>query len=99
MALVVPAAIFLRSYIFKAYWAGDTVHPKSYLKGMLGVWATIEIGGVLALVGCLVSHSLLPNLLPALVAFMLFTPLWPSGLAMVRHCGNQDDPSEYKEPR
>ncbi len=99
MAVVVPAAIFWRSRLFKPYWLGNTVSPRSYLKGMLVVWLSLEIGGLLSLTGCLVNHSLLPNLLPALVAFMLFTPLWPSGRAMTRHVGNQDDPEKYEEPR
>ena len=74
--------------------------PKSYLVGMLGVWATIEIGGLASLIGCLVTRSLLPTLLPALVAFMLFVPLWPSGRSMIcSHKGDSDDPETYEEPR
>jgi hypothetical protein len=99
MAIVVPGAIFWRSQLFKPYWQGQTVSPRQYLKGMFLVWLSLEIGGLLSLTGCLVNHTLLPNLLPALVAFMLFTPLWPSGRAMTRHIGNEDDPEKYEEPR
>ncbi len=84
LAVAVPLAIFWRSHVFKAYWHGQVVSPRDYLSGMLSVWITIEIGGIFSLVGCLISHGLLPHLLPALVAFMLFVPLWPSGRAMVR---------------
>jgi hypothetical protein len=66
---------------------------------MTSVWITLEIGGVMGLIGCLLTHSLIPNLLPALVAFMLFTPLWPSGRAMYCHGGSTDDPEIYEEPR
>ena len=66
---------------------------------MLILWLTIEVGGVMALLGCLVSGSLLPNLLPAMVAFMLFTPFWPSGRAMTNPVGNDDDFEVYEEPR
>lgn len=97
--LAVPAAIFWRSRVFKAYWSGECVSPRSYLTGMLTVWATLEIGGIFSLIGCLISDSLLPNLLPSLVAFMLFTPLWPSGRAMVCSAGSSDDPEQYEEPR
>jgi len=70
LAVAVPAAFFWRSREFKGYWEGKCVSPNRYLRGMLILWLTIEVGGVVALVGCFVSGSLLPNLLPAMVAFM-----------------------------
>lgn len=100
LAIAVPAAIFWRSRVFRAYWEGEVVAPRDYLHGMLTVWIAIEIGGILSLLGCLVSGSLLPCLLPAIVAFMFFVPLWPSGHAMVRrNVGNVDDTGRYEEPR
>lgn len=99
MLLAVPASFFWRSHVFKGYWRGKPVEPGRYLRGMLTMWVTIEIGGMLSLVACLVSGSLLPNLLPALLAFALFTPLWPSGYAMTRPVGGADDPEVYAEPR
>jgi hypothetical protein len=100
LAIAVPASFFLRSREFKGYWTGHCVSPSHYLKGMLSVWLTMEIGGLLALTGCLVTQSLLPNLLPALVAFILFIPFWPSGRAMTTPCGaDDDDPENYAEPR
>jgi hypothetical protein len=99
LALVVPASIFWRSHVFRAYWHGDVVAPKAYLIGMISVWIAIEIGGLAALMGCLMSNSLLPCMLPAIVAFMFFVPMWPSGHAMVRtNIGNAEDPGRYKEP-
>ncbi len=67
--------------------------------GMFTVWGTLEIGGLLSLTGCLVSRSLLPTLLPALAAFMMFVVLWPSGRAMINSHGGSDDPEKYGEPR
>jgi hypothetical protein len=99
LIVVVPAAIFWRSRLFRSYWTGQCVSPKSYLIGMISVWVTLEIGGIFSLIGCLMTQSMLPNLLPALVAFMLFTPLWPSGRAMICCRGNTDDPEAYEEPR
>ena len=99
LAVAVPAAFFWRSREFKAYWEGNCVSPTRYLRGMLILWLTIEVGGIMALVGCLVTGSLLPNLLPAMVAFMLFTPFWPSGRAMTHPVGNDDDFEVYEEPR
>jgi hypothetical protein len=99
MAVAVPAAFFWRSREFKAYWEGKCVAPGHYLRGMLIIWLTIELGGLMALAGCIATGSLLPNLLPAMVAFMLFTPFWPSGRAMTNPVGNDDDFEIYEEPR
>jgi hypothetical protein len=99
LALVVPCAIFWRSHVFQSYWKGERVAPPAYLNGMLTVWIALEIGGILSLVGCLVSDSIMPGMLPAAVAFVLFTPLWPSGRAMVNTKGDSDDPAHYQEPR
>src|SRR3954463_3527020 len=100
MVLAVPVAFFARSRLFKGYWTGDCVPPRNYLIGMSIMWGTMVIGGLYSLVGCLGSHSLLPCLFPALVAFVMFAIHWPSGRAMV--CGGRgatDDPETYEEPR
>src|SRR5207253_11437503 len=99
MIVIVPAAIFFRSRLFREYWQGKVIQPNHYLMGMLTVWIALEIGGILSLTGCLVSKGLVPGIIPGALAFMLFTPLWPSGRSMVvRHVGNTDDPSRYEEP-
>lgn len=99
MLLVVPASFFLRGHVFKAYWSGRPVSPAHYLSGMLTVWIALALGGIFSMLGCLVDKHLLPNLLPALVAFMFFVTLWPSGRAMVHTGGAQHDPAVYEEPR
>src|SRR4051812_38377709 len=99
LAIAVPAAFFWRSREFKSYWDGKPVSPSHYLRGMLIVWLTMEVGGLMALAGCLMTGGLLPNLLPAMVAFILFTPFWPSGRAMTHPVGNDDDFEVYEEPR
>lgn len=100
MVLVVPASFFLRSRYFSDYWKGKSVRPDAYLKGMFTVWIALEIGGLFSLSGCLVSKRMLPSLMPALAAFMMFAILWPSGRAMVSaQRGASDDPEKYEEPR
>jgi hypothetical protein len=99
MMLAIPAAFFWRGRLFRGYWSGQLVQPRDYLVGMITVWASIEIGGLLALAGCLVTGTMLPNLLPALLAFMLFTPLWPNGHSMTRALINEHDPADYEDPR
>jgi hypothetical protein len=100
MVLIVPATFFIRSRLFRQYWKGECVAPRAYLIGMYTVWGALELGGVLSLAGCLVSRSLLPSLMPAIAAFMMFVVLWPSGRAMICNGrGASDDPEHYEEPR
>jgi len=99
LAVTVPLAFALRSYCFRGFWEGRPVEPRSYLRGMVTVWLSMEIGGILALVGCWVSGTLMPCLLPAAVAFMLFTPFWPSGNAMEETTGAEDDEQVFHYPR
>jgi hypothetical protein len=99
LALAVPTAFFWRSHIFKGYWQGQVVSPRCYLKGMCTIWIALELGGLCSLLGCWMTGQVLPNLLPALVAFMLFTPLWPNGHAMTRPLQDEHDSGDYEEPR
>ena len=100
MVLIVPASFFARSRFFKAYWTGDCVPPRAYIKGMFITWFALEVAGLMSLIGCLLSRSLLPSLLPALAAFMMFVVLWPNGRAMIcQGRGASDDPERYEEPR
>jgi hypothetical protein len=99
LIVVVPASLFWRSHIFKAYWQGNTVSPRNYLHGMISVWVALEIGGLFSHVGCIVGGSLVPCLLPALIAFMFYILMWPNGHAMSHTTGGTDDPALYEEPR
>jgi hypothetical protein len=99
LLIMVPGSFFARGWVFKAYWTGKPVSPGKYLSGMMSIWLALEVGGLFALCGCVVNQSLLPNLLPALVAFMFFVTLWPSGRAMSRPMGQYEDPEVYEEPR
>ncbi len=66
---------------------------------MISVWMALEIGGLFSLAGCLIYDSLLPDLIPALVAFMFFVTFWPGGRAMTRRVGTSQDPEVYRSPR
>src|ERR1041385_8469733 len=86
-----PVAFFIRSRFFHGYWSGQIIAPRNYLIGMIVVWLAIEFGGLIGLAGCVVSGKLLPNLIPALLAFMFFLPLSPNGHAMTRALVNEHD--------
>lgn len=99
LAIAVPSAMFRRSHLFKGYWSGRAVQPREYLLGMITIWLALFIGGLMAVMGCLVTRTLVPNVLPALLAFMLFAALWPNGHAMLRAPTDEQDPASYEEPR
>lgn len=94
-----PLAFFIRSRLFRGYWSGRIIPPKNYLIGMITLWMSLEFGGLFALVGCLISGVLLPNLMTALLAFMFFLPLSPNGHSMTRPLVNEHDPGDYEDPR
>lgn len=99
LLVTVPAAFMLRNYVFRAYWENQPVSPRSYLRGMLTIWLAPEIGGLIALAGCWASGEWMPNLLPAAVAFVLFTPFWPTGRAMYEPVGHEEDDEYFRYPR
>jgi hypothetical protein len=99
LLVVVPASFFWQTHVFRAYYTGETIAPGQYLFGKMTVWLALEIGGLFSLAGCFVGNSPLPDLLPALVAFMFFVTFWPNGRAMIRHVGHLEDPSIYEEPK
>jgi len=95
----VPAALFYRRRLCGGYFRGDAVPPRQYFVGMLTVWLALEVGMILSIVGCYVTGSFLPDLLPAIAAFVFLITLWPTGKMMVTHVGNSNDPQIYKPPR
>lgn len=100
IAVGIPLAFYVRSRMyFSRYWEGKTVSPRQYFRGMLLVWTVIELAGVLSMIGCLVTGELIPNLIPALLAFVVFLTQWPNGSAMTLTTGHKDDSSVFQYPR
>jgi hypothetical protein len=99
LAVAVPAAFFWRDRLFRAYAAGGTVPPRTYLLGMAAVWGALAAVGVVASLACLISGRLMPNLGIGLVALLIYWTIWPTGDAMVRPTGGTDDSEDYEEPR
>jgi hypothetical protein len=99
LGIAVPISFFIRARCFRNYWAGGLCKPSDYIRGTLTAWVAIEIGGLISLIGCYYGNSLTPNVLPAVVAFILFTPFWPSGEAMTKALGDEDDPEIMRHPR
>lgn len=98
MAVAVPLMFFWRGRRFRGYWRHEPVQPRTYLLGMIGVWAALSLGGLLGAIATFVSRTLVPNSLIALVALVALMALWPKGNAMVRPVGNPGDVGTYEEP-
>lgn len=99
LAVSVPLAFFVRSHLFKRYYNGQSVSTRHYLMGMMIVWIVLEIGGILSIAGTWFSGTFGPNIIPAVVAFVLFLTQWPKGNAIVRPTGDKEDFEQYEEPR
>ena len=99
LVLAVPVAFFWRSRLFRGYWRHQAVAPRTYLRGMAGLWTALAVGAMLGGVACLVTRTFLPNAGLAAVAVVTMLTLWPKGTAMTRPVGNPGDVGEYEEPR
>ncbi len=98
--VALPAGFWIRYRLFQPYYQGQPVPPRNYLLGMLAIWLPLEIGSLMGLLGAFLGNSPTPNMIPAVLAFVLLTPFWPVGHAMSRpEGGNKDDFELYKEPR
>ena len=99
LVLIVPGSFFWRGHLFKDYWLGRPVTPNKYIVATISVGLALAFGGIFSLIGCLVTGSFMPNLIPALLSLALFALHWPTGRAMVRPVGHLEDPQIYEEPR
>jgi len=100
IVIAAPLAFFVRSRYFRKYWTGEGVPPRAYLTGQLITWSILTVGVLLSLLGCLISHALLPGLFPGGVAMVMLLIMFPNGGAMsTQGRGATDDHGTYEEPR
>jgi hypothetical protein len=99
LIVAVPAALFFRRHLIISYFQGGIVTPRHYLIGMLTLWLTLEIGMILPIIGCYVTASYMPGLIPAVVVLVVYMTQWPSGKTMTSGAGECDDPELYEMPR
>jgi hypothetical protein len=99
VAAALTGASFWRQRMFKDYRQGRVVPPRKYLAGMIGIWGSLTIAGLFSLASCIVTQTLLPNVIPALLGMGAYLCFWPTGRAMVRPVGATEDPQKYEEPR
>ena len=80
--LVVIAVLAAKSHVFKSAWERREADPDIYFRGLLSIWAVLQIGGVLGLLACFFSGSLLPGMLIAAVMLALTLAVRPSRAAL-----------------
>ncbi len=80
--LLVPAVLVLKSGVLLAPWQKKPADPTGYRKGLLLVWAALEVGVVLACIAAMVSGAFLPGGLLAGLLTMALLALRPSGDAV-----------------
>ena len=100
LAAGVPLTFYARSKLFfHGYWSGRVVTPRQYIRGMVLTWTVIEAVGILSLLGCFVTGEMMPNIMPALLGFVLFITQWPNASAMTDTTGHQADSAVFRHPR
>src|SRR5688572_28149545 len=72
LLVALPVVLLIRAYLFKSFWRGRGVLPRSYYIGMFAVWAVIVLAGLTAELVCVVTATLVPNILPALLALFIY---------------------------
>lgn len=98
LVVVVPGSMFWRGHLFRDYWLGRPVAPAKYVSATISVGLALAVGGIFSLAGCLVTGLLMPNLIPAALALLLYAIHWPTGRAMVTTAGGAADAAFYEEP-
>ena len=80
--VAVPVALVARGHVLQAAWQSRPADPGRHHRGLIFVWAALEIGIVLALLAAAFSGSLLPGGLLAAVLFMGLLALRPGPHAL-----------------
>lgn len=96
--IIIPLSFYFRQRIFTAYWHGHLVEPWDFIKGMTLPWAAVTATGALAILGCLVANTLMPNVIIAATMGVLTVILYPTGDVMDHPVGMIEDPSIFEHP-
>jgi hypothetical protein len=82
LMVALPASLLVRGLLFGGMGRARNVLPRAYYAGTLVVWLVVVVGGLVAELVCVVTGTLLPNVLPAVLALAVFMTLFPTGSAM-----------------
>ena len=93
LLVALPVALLIRSYLFRSFWQGRSVVPRVYYVGVFIPWAVVAVAGLVAELVCIATATLVPNILPALLALFIYLMLWPTGAVMQPRRQSNDAPS------
>lgn len=97
ISISVPAGFYIRGKYWRAYYQGELVSPRDYIRGNLAIWFPLVIAGVAGFVGFAATRYV-SNVFTSMTAFVIFLAMHPTGHAMTRPVGDHDDPGVYEEP-
>ena len=80
--LLVPAVLVLKSGVLLAAWQSKPADAEGYRRGLILVWAVLEVGVVLCCIPTMVSEQLLPGGILAGLLTMALLALRPSADAV-----------------
>jgi hypothetical protein len=99
LAVALPLAFLLRSWAFKPYRRGEAVSPRAYVCGMTALWLVLAVAGLTAQFACLATATFAPNVLPAVLALIVYLVVYPRGTAIAgRRAAEADGGHDHEEP-
>ena len=84
IAIAVPVSLMLRVILLGRLWHSHDAHPRRYFVAMLIGWLVLTLGGIAAEVVCVFTGTLLPNVVIAVAALLVYLNVWPRGTPMVK---------------
>ncbi|MBI1369301.1 MAG: hypothetical protein GC162_11695 [Planctomycetes bacterium] len=82
VVVLIPLAMFMRGQIHKSGWVGDVVTPSKYAAGNIIAFALCEGPAFFSLIVVLLTHSIVPQIVPGGVAVLFLILMFPNGRAM-----------------
>jgi hypothetical protein len=82
LLIVVLASYFWRGRLFRDYWLGHPMPPRKYVLATTIAGLALGLGGILSLIGFLITYSPMPNLIPGFLAMVLYVLCVPKPRAV-----------------
>jgi hypothetical protein len=96
LLVAVPSAVLVRERLFRSFWVSRAVRPRSYYIGMCGIWVVVALAGLAAELVCVATATLMPNVVAAAIALLVYLTLWPTGMAVESDGRNSESDREAR---
>ena len=81
LLVAMPSALLVRERVSGSFRASRAERPRSYYIGMCGIWVAVASAGLAAELVCVATATLMPNVVAAVIALVVYLTLWPTGIA------------------